>query len=203
MKTRMILISGKQGSGKTTIGTALGEALHKRLNWDVEQVTFASTIYDMHDGILRILKDRGIERDIVKDGPLLQLLGTEWGRNTLGEEIWVNCLKGEIANKKALHLGRGDTPKLAFIATDCRFQNELHGFHDALRVRLECDKSEREGRCSMWRENDSHVSETDLDGEPFDLTLHTDSTPIAGCVDLILSKFQKDDWIDRRGVTHS
>jgi len=103
MEIKTVLISGKMGSGKTTIGNALMEKYHKSKGFSCENPFFASTIYEMHDQCLRVLKERGIRRDIKKDGRLLQLLGTEWGRETIDDNVWVDCLRGQILNLTRLH----------------------------------------------------------------------------------------------------
>ena len=66
------------GSGKTTLANDITPLLQQD-GYAVHSVIFAQTIYDIHDFALQLLEDRGVSRDIIKDGPLLQLLGTEWG----------------------------------------------------------------------------------------------------------------------------
>ena len=153
--TRVILISGKQGSGKTTLSHNLTELLFidgfKPVN-----VKFADVLYEMHDSVWNIMKKYGKERKTKKDGPLLQLLGTEWGRGTQGENIWVNIAK--YRTQKLL-----EDPKTIVIIDDCRFPNELAAFPQAYKIRLEASAELRKERCEAWRDNDSHPSETSLD----------------------------------------
>lgn len=156
---KIILLSGKQGSGKTTIMNTLSTHF-KAEGHRVVPVIFADTIYRIHDFAIDLLKQRGIERPLVKDGKLLQLLGTEWGRQTIGENVWVDCLKGEIAaHEKEL---TGEEVPTIFLVSDCRFKNEFDGI-EAFKVRLEASKEVRKARCSQWRDNDTHPSEVDLD----------------------------------------
>jgi hypothetical protein len=160
---KIIMISGKMGSGKTTLMNKLIAYAHDA-GVSCHNVIFADTIYKIHDYALELLKARGIERDIAKDGKLLQLLGTEWGRATLGEDVWVRCLMGQIDGlKKAIDVGMKDR-KTIFIISDCRFKNEFDGVPDCFKVRLEASKEVRKARCSQWRDNDVHPSEIDLDG---------------------------------------
>lgn len=154
----IVLLSGKQGSGKTTLMNEVKKVLEGG-GYDVRNVIFADTIYKIHDFAISLLSARGVERDIVKDGFLLQFLGTEWGRKTIDENIWVRCLLGEIQSIRNLH----PESKLAFIVSDCRFVNEFDGVEGALKIRLEASRELRKARCSQWRENDVHISETDLD----------------------------------------
>ncbi len=48
---------------------------------------------------------------------ILQTLGTEWGRNCIGSEIWLNCMMSRVAS----HLKNGDSK---IVIDDVRFQNE-------------------------------------------------------------------------------
>lgn len=164
---KVILLSGKQGTGKTSLQKALVKEFEKS-GTPSHVVNFADAIYDMHNYCIEYLKECGIERDIVKDGPLLQLLGTDWGRKTISEDIWVNVLKNQVETDPRA--------KVVFIVGDCRFQNELKAFPHAYKVRLECPREIRKARCSMWRDNENHPSEVDLDGslKLFDCIFHTD-----------------------------
>lgn len=132
----------------------------------------------------------GFKRDIVKDGRLLQLLGTEWGRQTLGNDIWVQIALNRIA--EAEHKG----VDLVLIG-DCRFANELDAFKDlsgAVRVFLSCSREVRKDRCSQWRDDEFHPSETGLDGYEeqvkFDLVLDTAILSPERCLEKILGELK-------------
>ena len=186
-KHRVILISGKQGSGKSTTA----EALVKRLiGVGIEQTRifkFAGPLYEMHDAVLSILTKYGVHRPgLVKDGPLLQVLGTEWGRNTVDSNIWVKCAKAQVQN----WFDRRPNEYAFAILDDCRFENEFDAFPDAFKIRLECNDKWRKERCSMWRDNQNHPSEIGLDAyanaDKFDLTLWTDTIGKDSVVDRIV-----------------
>ena len=163
------------GSGKTTLANDITPLLQQD-GYAVHSVIFAQTIYDIHDFALQLLEDRGVSRDIIKDGPLLQLLGTEWGRQTIDQNIWVKTTRGLIDQLRKNHKDL----KNIFLISDCRFRNEFDAFPDALRVRLECPEDIRKARCSAWRENTQHPSEIDLDNysesNKFDLKLYTNTS---------------------------
>lgn len=187
----VILLSGKMGSGKSTLQNNLKRWLSVRGD-KVDILNFADVLYQIHDSCINII-NRYIEpRNIVKDGPLLQLLGTEWGRKTISEDIWVKCLQKKVEQSSARYI----------IVGDCRFQNEFNAFPNALRVRLLCNREERKRRCSMWRDNEAHPSEIDLDGysdsEKFDLYLHTDIDGAEQLVHLVVAQLQKNSWIEKR-----
>ena len=188
MKNKIIMISGKQGSGKTTIGFEVQKLLVDQ-GHEVHQLSFATTIYKIHNYAISLLESLGIKRDIAKDGPLLQLLGTEWGRKTISEDIWVECLKGEIQDKSRVNPHK----EKVFIITDCRFKNELAGIPEALTVRLECPTEIRKKRCSMWRDRDNHPSETDLDDSlsDFDMIIDTNEYNAAECARAIMLYLEK------------
>jgi len=161
----LILISGKQGSGKTTIA----EMLQVRLGVnDVYMGKFARPIYEMHDAIASICAKYGEGFKI--DGALLQMLGTEWGRKHKGEDFWVNLAKKSIPDGKRFA-----------IFDDCRFPNELFAFDNEMltfKLRLQADERIRYSRMmdkSKWRDG-SHESEVALDGfmDSFDLVVRTD-----------------------------
>ena len=196
-ETAIIMISGPQGSGKTTIMKELKRrAGESGENCTVHELIFADTIYQIHDFAIKLLESRGIKRDIVKDGKLLQLLGTEWGRQTIDNDIWVKCLRGQI---QAIQENHKDGSNLLFLISDCRFRNEFDGIPEAFRVRLEASKEVRRARCSQWRENDTHPSEIDLDGyaaeKKFDLCVNTEAE-LNDCVGFITDSFE--DWLKSR-----
>jgi hypothetical protein len=122
------------------------------------------------------------------DGPLLQMLGTEWGRNTRDADIWVRAFKSSAMSYWEA------TPGGIIIVDDVRFPNEL-GIFDydenvrKLTVRLNADKATRKGRADKWRENDEHLSEIALDSSDFDLVFDSSSESIGGICESIRSKF--------------
>lgn len=152
MKTNVVLLSGKQGSGKSTVGRML---LERAWPVDVALFKFADVLYSMHNRLLMELRGYNVPVP-TKDGVLLQLLGTEWGRTVYGENVWVDICKRRVSQWLASGVQR-----LAVI-DDCRFPNELQAFPDALSVRLEAGADARRARCDAWREG-NHVSENALD----------------------------------------
>jgi energy-coupling factor transporter ATP-binding protein EcfA2 len=196
---KIILISGPQGSGKTTLMDSLKEEFEKEGVCPIN-VIFADTIYKIHDFAINLLKERGISRNLVKDGKLLQLLGTEWGRQTVDENIWVKCLLGEIASIKKL---TGDIHPIVFLVSDCRFRNEFDGLPNAFSIRLEASREIRKERCSQWRDNDTHPSEIDLDGYAregkFNMYLDTEKDKTVGKVMNCFKMWSSDNSIKGMG----
>jgi len=193
---KIVLISGKQGSGKTTLQKALCASWAMRYSKPAFAMNFADILYEMHDAVLSVFHKYHPPRNIAKDGPLLQLLGTEWGRNTIHTDIWVKCLKSKIEKTGVTY------PEGLFVIGDARFENEFDTFPEALRVRLVCDEDVRKQRCSMWRENVNHPSEIGLDKYAtdgrFDLYYATEIESVEHVVELILAQLQKSTWFEKR-----
>lgn len=183
---KIVLISGKQGSGKSTLANAIQSHWIQNAYGVCEHFCFAQPLYDMHNLCLNYLKkEAGIDRGN-KDGVLLQLLGTEWGRKTVDENIWVNIMKHKISV-----LEREHRHNPVVVISDCRFKNELEAFPQALKVRLECDRDVRKGRAHSWRDSENHPSETDLDGAAFDLTFNSDAQPLDLYLRFVIDRLAK------------
>ena len=114
---------------------------------------------------------------------LMQLLGTEAGREIIHPNIWVNAL---FADYKGKYLGATDDMKepveMCFpnwIITDVRFPNEAKAIKDrgGIVIRVERKPFNRAGgmegnkQFSKQIEEDTHPSETALDGYEFDAVI--------------------------------
>lgn len=170
----VILISGKQGSGKSTLAKNLVQK-----DWGqstpIHVLKFADPLYEMHDAVRGVLKKYDFTNYDFnkKDGNLLQLLGTEWGRNTINTQVWVQLLLNKIRKLEK---------NSVVIVDDARFENEFDSFMTVphcLRVRIEASRLTRKLRASFWRENESHPSEVGLDHYAamgkFDLVINADT----------------------------
>lgn len=181
----IVLLSAKQGGGKTTTADQVAEKL-KEEGLDVFRTRFAEPLYQMHDRVRDVLNDYGYQPyDYeTKDGPLLQLLGTEWGR-AMDQEIWVKLCK--LGAEAFIQGSRDSEHTPVVIIDDCRFKNEFEAFPNALKIRLECPEIVRKARAEMWRDRTNHPSEIDLDDwvDRFDVVFHTDVTPQEEVVDEI------------------
>lgn len=87
--------------------------------------------------------------------PLLQRLGTEVGRNLLGQNIWVEAATRNL------------NPEGKYVFTDCRFENEAAAVlaRDGLVVRV---------RRPGYGPANNHISETGMDDWPFDVVIDND-----------------------------
>ncbi len=91
---------------------------------------------------------------------LLQRLGTEAGRQTLWDDIWVDAALRVVDNN----------PLQGYAFSDCRFPNEAHA------IRSRGGKMIRITRPGVGPANE-HPSETGLDDYPFDIFIDNDGTP--------------------------
>jgi hypothetical protein len=122
---RLIGLSGAAGSGKSTAAQYLHDA-HR-----YQRKRFAQPLKDALRRILQsaMLDDQIIERMIegdLKEVPAtvllgktprkaMQTLGTEWGRNCIGGDFWVNLMRHALDTSK-----RGSL----IVIEDVRFDNE-------------------------------------------------------------------------------
>jgi len=175
---KIILISGAQGSGKTTLAAAL------RLRTNAPILKFADPIYEMHNAVWAIMRDvLDVDKSMI-DGQLLQYLGTDWGRSRFGEDVWVWSLAKRMLESKSD----------VFIVDDLRFRSEADHLEGCLplgveiyKIRLNADESIRKLRATKWREDTTHQSEVDLDGyDRWDLVIDTNSMCASDYVDQIL-----------------
>lgn len=175
---KVILISGRQGSGKTTLAKGLSTKIRAPI------VKFADPIYEMHNAVWAIMRDvLDVDKSMI-DGQLLQYLGTEWGRKRFGEDVWVWALARRMLCMKSD----------VFIVDDLRFRSEAEHLEGCLplgttvyRIRLNADESIRRLRATKWREDTTHQSEVDLDSyDRWDLVIDTNSMCLDEYVDDVL-----------------
>lgn len=188
-----VMISGKQGSGKSSISRESAELLAH--DFRVVTYKFAEPLYKMQDAVLGILSELDIPVP-QKDGHLLQLLGTEWGRQHYGQDIWVKCAQQKFKQI----FGLADRPTI-FLIDDLRFKNEFEAFGDkVITIRLEADRDVRRGRAESWRDNENHPSEVDLDDwvPEFDAVFHTDRDQSA----LTIAKKIQELVVSRQVIWH-
>ena len=182
MSGGVILISAKQGAGKSTLASRLAEHLGGTI------MKFAEPLYFMHDGLLPYIKKMGLRPDdMKKDGELLQMLG-EYGRR-IHKDVWAQILHRRIAQERAA------SPDTWFIIDDCRFENEFDAFPDAIKIRLTASEATRKARCSYWREDTSHPSEIGLDAyagmAKFNIAINTDFHPKEETFKVVIDTLKK------------
>lgn len=184
----IVMISGAQGSGKSTASDGLAKFLEEKsiLN-RVKQYRFAEPLYRMHDAVRKVLKDIGVtDYDFDStDGSLLQIIGTDWGRNTVDKNMWIKAAQAKYETFVSV------SSKLStnyFIIDDLRMKNEFEAFN-ALRIRLECPEEVRKLRARKWRTNTTHQSEVDLNDwvDKFDLVVNTEALSVEETLETIVN----------------
>ncbi len=191
----IVLISGKAGSGKTTLAKSLIKNRDHAKYPMARQIKFADSIYVLQEYLLNKMEKFTGKPRVKKDRVLLQLLGTEWGRNTFGPNVWVDIVRREV-NDLQKYKPSKEGQRYLVVIDDARFENEFLAFLDALKVRLECPAHIRELRAESWPTNNEHPSETGLDHftvtGKFDMQLFTDTSTTEDLTNLIFTRLELD-----------
>lgn len=166
----VIGLMGWAQSGKDSAAAGLDDRFWKRVSFADGLREFALAVDPiinsgwLHWRLSDAVKDRGWEG--AKQEPevrrLLQAIGTEAGRNIIGEDVWTNI--GAEKALDAMEDGYG------VVFTDCRFANEVD------LVRELGGSLVRITRPGVGPVN-GHISETALDGIEPDFTIVNDGTP--------------------------
>lgn len=175
----IIGIAGKMGCGKDYICNNIIIPVLKRMGKTYLQVSFADQIK------VNVMTKKNIKFDDVYVSKtndtrrLLQLEGTENGRNVLGKDIWIKYFDNWISVYKS----RGvDT----FICTDVRFKNELDYIKSSGGIIIKINAPMRNlkrlthesgGNADILQSLQSHPSECDLDcisDKYYDLVIQND-----------------------------
>jgi hypothetical protein len=175
MQPTVIGLHGYAQSGKDTVASMLDG--YKRLAFAdrLRECTYAlNPIVEFHDAhirLQRIVDLHGWDYAKVHCGEvrrLLQVFGTEVGRELIANNIWVDIVLDQIAD------GLGEDEE-QFVITDMRFINEVNGllqFGDDMMVPVELWKITRPGVGPV----NAHVSDAGLDDDLFDLIIENDGS---------------------------
>lgn len=130
----LIGLAGAAGCGKSTI------AEHLRSRHKFFEFALADPLYDMVAAFTGLpndrLKDRSVKEEAIEwagksPRQLLQLLGTEFGRSVLGDDIWIRHLFRRIdATQAAMNGYWKREVECHFAVADVRFDNEAKAIRD-------------------------------------------------------------------------
>jgi len=157
MKGRLIALSGKMGSGKTTTF----KLLHDRLGPGVVLVKFASPLYEAQD---YLYEKFGFGFPAIKDRKLLQWLGTNWAREK-NENVFVDVFKDRVAGLMA--------NGMTVICDDCRFLNEAEAVRELGGTVIKINKLH--GGHAESESGKSHASEKEIDLIQGDFVINNDT----------------------------
>lgn len=181
----MILIGlcGAAGSGKDTV------AGHLAINHGYRVLAFAGPLYDAVAAITgltvselrdRRLKEKPIEWVGKSPRELLQLMGTEFGRNMIREDIWIRRAMMDV-----------EEATCDCVITDVRFDNEAVAIRDAGGVIVEVV---RPGTACLDAEAAKHASEAGIPRHHISATITNNGTvaDLADSADAVVASLHAD-----------
>ena len=210
-RPNLIGISGKMGSGKDTLSIVMNYIADDnapdsigRWTQDVDDFAYKNKKYseklkymvcfligcnrsDLEDREFKE-KELGEEWDGLTPRKLLQLLGTEAGRQIIHPNIWVNAL---FADWKSGYVEQGagwietedDYPN--WIVTDVRFPNEAKAIKDRGGILIRINRPQYLDNGLVIRK-DEHLSETALDDyDGFDYVIENDTDSVQDLVNKV------------------
>lgn len=170
----LIGISGKMGTGKSTVTKLLVDALGE-LN--VQKISNAAPMYKVQD---LIYKELGLTMQGEKDRDLLIALGM-WGRNR-STDFWLEQLAKTIM----------ESDKNIFICDDVRFENEAN-FFNKFGTLIRIEGEQRGANVDHSRSTDA--TECGLDDYPFKNVISNKLSPEDMCKEIayILQGGKRED----------
>lgn len=151
---KLIGLSGKMGSGKSTIVQCLKDIT---LEEKVLVVKLAGPLYDIQEYVYRrISQVHQRPESFIKDRKLLQWIGSEWGRDTIGTNLWVDLFRFEVL---ALHK---KYPHAIIVCDDVRFDNEAEAIKDLGGKVVKVTSTLNEKRIDMAAGISNHQSEAGI-----------------------------------------
>ena len=162
----IIALTGKMGSGKSTALELI------KIRRESLYTKFAQPLYDLQQVIYDNL---GLDLAEVKykDRKLLQVLGTDWGRER-DPNIWVNAWSKRVRQNSELGY---DT-----ITDDCRFLNEADRVKEMGGIIIKIVGPQR----GEFISGTSHASESEIDLIKPDFTIVND-----GCLEELNNKLER------------
>lgn len=159
---KLIGFSGGYGVGKSTAIQLLKEAVSYGTPFRL--VKFAQPLYDIQEMVYnRISSVYERPADFKKDRTLLQWLGTDWGRGTISESLWIDIWRAEAKQRLGLNA--------MVVCDDCRFDNEAEAIHElgGIVIRITRDDGAKHAEGGTGIQN--HASEAGLRACNIDYTI--------------------------------
>ena len=133
-----------------------------------------------------------VKNEILTPRLLMQLLGTECGRDIIHPNIWVNALMSEYKTYKEtkdfINTTLKDNEYPNWVISDCRFPNELEAVKSrgSISIRVERNVLNETAYEKSYRITHEHESETALDNAEFDYTIDNN-----GSIEELIEKVKK------------
>lgn len=160
---KIVAFSGKRRAGKDLAATALVDLGYEKIALAEPLKMFLGDVLGLPEGDARLWGPSQRREEIIPSvgrsvREMLQTLGTEWGRDSVHPDVWINFLLRRCEQDRAYK----------FVVTDVRFPNEL------VRIKEVGGKVIRIRRPSVEMDDAAshHASETSLDGMPDDAFTH-------------------------------
>ncbi len=164
----LIGFNGGMGCGKSTAIQALKDFVFPR---DVLLVKFAQPLYDMQEFVYRRISSVHTRPDdFKKDRKLLQWLGTDWGRDTISQDLWVSIWQAEVADLRTWHKDP------IIVCDDVRFDNEAEVLKNLGGHVIKIVRQDNTAHAIGGEGIVGHKSESGISVALTDFTVHNDST---------------------------
>jgi len=177
---RLITFCGPMGSGKST---AIKELKKFRENiGPVILIKFAEPLYDIQEYIYdRISPVYERPLNFVKDRFLLQLLGTDWGRNKISKSLWGDLWQRKVNESlysyECPEVGKvAVNPNNIVVCDDVRFDNEAKRIKDMGGIIIKLQTTKNLERIDTNTGVQNHASEAGIDDKYVDYTIVNDGT---------------------------
>ena len=185
MSVIVLGISGKAEVGKDYVAASLSGWQRFSLAW--------------HFKVWAVAQGKATYEEVFDTKPphvrkLLQLAGTEEGRDVYGEDIWCNAAQAWIQILASV----SDKNPALFVVPDVRFPNEVDMIHSMGGRVLRIEAPQRAAKSRLTEEQRLHPSEVALDNyDKFDGILHNDENPIIDMDLQLMQHFRNFGWIQR------
>ncbi len=160
---RILAFTGKMGAGKSTAIEQLGYLY----DGTIKLIKFAKPLYDIQEYVYRRIQSvHRRPEDFVKDRKLLQWLGTEWGRNSISESLWVDIWKHDAQTSQERHH--------LVVCDDLRYDNEAAAVKSIGGVVVKIENNSN-ARIDTTAGIQGHASELGIDNSLIDCIIDNSS----------------------------
>src|ERR1051326_4487303 len=166
MRNLIIGLNGGYGSGKSTATDLLKESGNV-----VCLLKFALPLYQIQEFCYRVISPVYTRpEDFVKDRKLLQWLGTDWGRETISQSIWV-----DLWRIKAQQIAERDD-QVVIVCDDVRFDNEAETIKSLGGIIVKINRDNAAASAKGGTGISNHASEAGIRPELIDYTIDNNGT---------------------------